>query len=77
MVSVTSPDAIELSAEQSAGQSARDIAYVWEHRVRHAMDNAKRCRRLARSIMHDERLFLGLEQLAADYETLAGWLRRH
>jgi len=61
----------------SAEQSARDIAYVWEHRFRHAMDNAKRCRRLARYIVTDERLCLGLEQLAADYETLASWLRRH
>jgi hypothetical protein len=57
--------------------SAKDIAYSWEHRYWHAMDNAKRCRRLARYIVNDERLSLGLEQLAADYETLATWLRRH
>ncbi len=67
----------EASAAAQSAQSAKDIAYTWEHRYRHALDNAKRCRRLARSIVADERLSLGLEQLAADYETLAGWLRRH
>jgi hypothetical protein len=56
---------------------AKDIAYSWEHRYWHALDNAKRCRRLARHIVTDERLCLSLQQLAADYETLAGWLRRH
>lgn len=69
MVSQTSPNAPDLSA--------RDIAYTWDHRYWHALDNAKRCRRLARYIVTDERLSLGLQQLAADYETLAGWLRRH
>lgn len=68
----------ELPAPPAASaQSAQDIAYTWEHRYRHALDNAKRCRRLARYIVTDERLSLGLEQLAADYETLATWLRRH
>jgi hypothetical protein len=69
MVSRISSDAAELPA--------KDIAYSWEHRYWHALDNAKRCRRLARHIVTDERLCLSLQQLAADYETLAGWLRRH
>ena len=67
-------NASERSADE---QAARDIAYTWEHRYWHAMDNAKRCKRLARSVMTDERLFLGLQQLAEDYESLASWLRRH
>lgn len=65
------------NASESAAAEPGDIAYVWDHRFRHAMDNAKRCRRLARTVIHDERLCLGLQQLAADYEQLAGWLRRH
>jgi hypothetical protein len=66
-----------MGSETSPDQSARDIAYTWNHRYWHALDNAKRCRRLARYIVTDERLCLGLQQLAAEYETLAGWLRRH
>ena len=73
MVSQPLPSACVLPGEQSV----EDIAYTWEHRHRHALDNAKRCRRLARYIVTDEQLSLGLEQLAADYETLATWLRRH
>ena len=73
MVSRPSPDAPELSAKQLV----QDISCTWEHRHRHAVDNAKRCRRLARYIVSDEQFSLGLEQLAADYETLATWLRRH
>lgn len=72
MVSQPLPNVSGLSTKPSAP----DVPYRWEPRYRHALDNAKRCRRLARYIATDEHLSLGLEQLAADYEDVATWLRR-
>lgn len=65
MISDPSPNAPELA-----------VKHICEYRYRQALDNAKRCRRLARHVT-DDQLCIDLEQLASDYETLASRLHRH
>jgi hypothetical protein len=82
MVSRILPDALARPGHPSTQPAAQAaavnvVASTSQHRYWHAVDNAKRCRRLARYMAGDARLCLDLEQLAADYESLAARLRRH